>query len=216
MKVHSLMRPEKIYKDIIKQREIDGKTFYNKYNKDFVDVNCTACGNRGRSLFKKYGFEHMLCEKCKTMFCNPRPSETLLDIYYNQFESPKMWTKLLLAADVDRKILQYEPRVNRIISIMSQNKGRNGGTVVDVGAGSGAFSSCLKKSDFFTRVVALDLSEDCINVCKKSGLDAICGTIGDLEDNSADLICINDLIEHLFDPLNFLRKCPDVDSLNNR
>jgi 2-polyprenyl-3-methyl-5-hydroxy-6-metoxy-1,4-benzoquinol methylase/ribosomal protein S27E len=210
MKIYDLMRPEKMYKDIIRQREIDGITFYNKYNNDFVNVNCPACENKGKLLFEKYGFKHRVCENCKTIFCSPRPSEKLLNIYYNQFESPKMWTRLLLETDAERKILQHESRVNKIISIMSQKRGRNGGIVIDVGAGSGAFSSCLKKSEFFTKVIALDLSEDCINVCRKSGLDTICGTIWDLKDNSADLICTNDLIEHLFDPLNFLKKCYKV------
>jgi len=210
VKIYSLMRPEKIYKDIIRQREIDGKTFFNKYNNDFIDVNCPACGNKGKLLFKKYGFEHKLCEKCRTMFCSPRPTEELLNIYYNQFESPKMWTRLLLETGVERKMLQYEPRVNKIISIISQNRRRDGGIAVDIGAGSGAFSRCLKKTGFFTKVIALDLSEDCINVCRKSGLDTICGTIYDLRDYSADLLCINDLIEHLFDPLNFLNKCHKV------
>jgi len=200
------MRPEKTYKDIIKQREIDGIAFYNKYNNDFVNVNCPACGNEGKLLFKKYGFEHKLCENCKTIFCSPRPSDKLLSIYYNQYESLKMWTRLLLETDLERKILQHEPRVNKIISVMRQD-GENGGVIVDIGAGSGAFSNCLKKSKFFTKVIALDLSEDCVKVCRKNGLDAICGTIWDLEDDSADIVCINDLIEHLFDPLNFLKKC---------
>ena len=30
MKIYGLMRPEKMYKDIIRQREIDGSTFYNR------------------------------------------------------------------------------------------------------------------------------------------------------------------------------------------
>ena len=81
MKIYSLMRPEKIYKDIIRQREIDGTNFYNKYKNDFVNVNCPACGNKGKLLFGKYGFKHKLCGKCKTIFCSPRPSEKLLNIY---------------------------------------------------------------------------------------------------------------------------------------
>lgn len=201
------MRPEKIYKDVIRQREIDGITFFNMYNNDFINAGCPACGSKGKLFFKKYGFKHKLCEKCRTIFCSPRPSEELLNIFYNQFESLKMWTRLLLATDTERKMLQYEPRVNKIISIIKRNKGKKGGIAIDIGAGSGAFSMCLKKTDFFTKIIALDLSEDCIKVCRKNGLDAVCGSIWDLEDNSADLICINDLIEHLYDPLSFLKKC---------
>jgi len=210
MKTYNLMRPEKIYKDIIKQREIDGINFYNKHNTDFVNVNCPACGGIGDLFFEKYGFNHKLCRNCKTIFCSPRPTEELLDIYYNQYESLKMWTKLLLETDLDRKILQHEPRVNKIISAMSQKREKNGGIAVDIGAGSGAFSNCLKKSKYFSKIIALDLSEDCVSVCKKNGLDAVCGTIWDLNDNSVDLICMNDLIEHLFDPLNFLKKCHKI------
>lgn len=63
MKIYGLMRPEKMYKDIIRQREIDGTTFYNKYNNDFVNVNCPACGNKGYLINENNKYIDFLLEQ---------------------------------------------------------------------------------------------------------------------------------------------------------
>lgn len=202
-----LMRPKEAYAAVVKQREIDGKSFFEKYNKQFIDIVCPACGKEGIFAFLKYGFSHKICQDCKTIFCSPRPSESLLGSYYNNYNAPRMWTELLLKSDTERKILQHKPRVEKIVSEIKKQGRQNGGIALDLGAGSGAFSVCLKNTGFFKDVVAMDLSEDCVKVCRDKGLKAVLGTIADVDDNSMDLICINDLIEHLFEPLSFLREC---------
>ena len=207
MKNFDLMRPQEVYALVLKQREFDGKSFYEKYNKQFVEIGCPICGGEGKFAFEKYGFSHKICEGCKTLFCSPRPPDSLLTIYYNNYKAPRMWTDLLLKADTERKVLQHKPRVEKIISIIKKQRGLNGGIALDLGAGSGAFSVCLQKTGFFKEVIAMDLSEDCVTACKKQGLKASLGTITDVDDASVNLICINDLIEHLFDPLSFLKEC---------
>ena len=116
-----LMRPKKSYQTILIQREIDGKSFYKKYHKQFVDINCPACGGKGEVIFSKYGFKHKTCSYCNTLFCSPRPQDDLLTIYYNDWESPKMWTNLLIDADNERKMLQYQPRMEKILSLIKQD-----------------------------------------------------------------------------------------------
>jgi 2-polyprenyl-3-methyl-5-hydroxy-6-metoxy-1,4-benzoquinol methylase len=118
-----------------------------------------------------------------------------------------MWTNLLLKADVARKALQYKPRVEQIISAINKNSKMHNGIALDLGAGSGAFSICLKNTDFFQDVIALDLSEACVKACRKQGLNSSVGTIESIDADSIDLICINDLIEHVFDPSSFLTNC---------
>ena len=201
------MRPEGEYKEVLKQRELDGKAFFKKYNNDFIDVLCPACGNKGVNVFEKYGFKHNLCEKCNTLYCSPSPPEDLLTIYYNNYEAPKRWTSLLIKADVERKRLQYEPRVMEIISTIRDRGGANGGTAVDLGAGSGAFALCLKNTGFYKDVIALDFSEPCVEACRQQGLKAVLGGVDKMNDNSADLICMNDLIEHVFKPFDLLKEC---------
>ena len=202
-----LMRPKKSYQTILIQREIDGKSFYEKYRKQFVDINCPACGGKGEVIFSKYGFKHKICSYCHTLFCSPRPQDDLLTIYYNDWESPKMWTNLLLDTDNERKMLQYQPRIEKIVSLIKQDHKEYGGIALDVGAGAGAFALCLKRSKFFSDVITLDLSEDCVSTCKKLGLNALKKSINEMANDAVDLISINDLIEHLYDPYVFLTEC---------
>jgi len=207
MKTFERMRPAELYCNILKQREKDGTSFFNKYKHKFVATTCPACQSKGKEIFEKCGFTHRFCEDCRTIFCSPRPTDESLTVYYNDYEAPKMWTNLLLKTDVTRKTLQYKPRVEQIISTINKNGKLQNGIALDLGAGSGAFSFCLKTTGFFQDVIALDLSEDCVKACRKQGLSASVGKIEDVDANSVDLICINDLIEHVFDPSSFLINC---------
>lgn len=210
MRYFDQIRPKIEYKKVLKQRERDGLSFFKKYNKQFIDVSCPACSQEGEYIFNKYGFKHRVCKNCKTIFCSPRPSEELLSIYYTNYKSPKMWTELLLKADKERKSLQYGPRVKKIVSTIKKNGKTQGGIVLDLGAGSGAFSLCIKNTGFFQEVIAMDLSDSCVQVCKSQELTSLKGTITDINEDSVDLICMNDLLEHLFDPFSFLEKCFEV------
>lgn len=205
--IYEKMRPQAAYEPVIRQRKLDGISFGRKYRKQLVRSNCPACGHEGTKAFEKYGFGHMKCPVCQTLFVSPRPGEKLLDIFYNNYKAPRMWTKLLLQADAERKAVQYTPRVNRIVAIMKEREGGKDRTALDLGAGSGAFAICLKRTKYFKNIVALDLSSDCTAVCSKLGFDTILGSITDVPPNSVDLITMNDLIEHVFDPAKLLRDC---------
>jgi len=207
MKIIELMRPENLYAKIIKQREVDGRSFYKKHDAGFIDVACPACGRQGRPIFKKYGFTHKRCAYCSTLYCSPRPPDRLLEAYYRDFKAAKMWTELLLKADTQRKALQYAPRVEQIISVMRKSGLQRGSLALDFGAGSGAFLLCLKKTGFFKEVMALDHSPECLKACKKSGLKCFSGRIEDLGCQMPELISMNDVIEHIYDPASLLKIC---------
>ncbi|MFH0753285.1 MAG: class I SAM-dependent methyltransferase [Candidatus Omnitrophota bacterium] len=207
MKNAEQMRPPGIYDAVIRQREIDGRAFAQKHGALFVAVSCPACGNKGEESFSKFFFQHNRCSVCRTVFCTPRPPDDLLGIFYNEYEAPRMWTELLLKADVARKALQYRPRVERIIAAVKDNGGGGGGLAVDVGAGSGAFAVCIQQAGFFEKVVALDISSSCVEACQKQGLSTIQGSVRDIVDGSVDLLTMNDLIEHVFDPLALIGEC---------
>ena len=208
--VYEQMRPQVPYEEILRQREKDGRRFYELFSSCFETVRCPACGEAGRAAFEKYGFHHESCPACGTLFCSPRPDEDALLKYYTEFASPKQWTQLLLRTDVERKALQYEPRVRSIIESLVRIGMSPGGAAVDIGAGSGAFALSLKKSEFFSRVIALDLSPDCVSACERQGLEARIGTLGCEQGSSADFLSMNDLIEHVFDPAALLGECARV------
>ena len=210
MKTFEMMRPKDAYEQVLYQREIDGTAFFNKYHEDFVEVGCPACGKEGIPVFTKYGFSHKSCPSCRTLFCSPRPVDRLISLYYTSYKAPELWTQLLLKADRQRKILQHAPRVDKIVTEIRRIRVGSGGIALDIGAGSGAFSSCLNRTGFFNDTIALDISDSCVDACKSCGLTAKKGTIADIETESVDFICMNDLIEHVFDPLALLWECRRV------
>ena len=205
------MRPVDEHQKACELREKCGISFYQMYHKDFVETPCPACGSdKWDFTFTKYGFKHNKCSKCKTLFCSPRPTDELLVEYYANFEAPKYWSELLLKTDISRKLLQYRPRVEKIVTLLRKKFTEREITAVDLGAGTGAFALALKDSGFFKKVIAVDFSDICVQACIKQGLEAYRGTVDDIIENSIGLLTMNDLIEHLSEPLLFLKKCYSV------
>jgi len=207
MRSFDQMRPEGEYRQVLLQRETDGSAFYQAHHDSFIETGCPACGTPGIFSFRKFGFSHKTCPKCSTLFCSPRPVDSQISLYYTTYQAPELWTRLLLKADKQRKILQHTPRVEKIVSIIRSKGLKKGGTALDLGAGSGAFATCLKNSGFFEDTIALDISDSCVTACKNSGLTAWKGSIADVKSASLDLICMNDLIEHVFNPADLLSEC---------
>lgn len=198
------MRPRESYLEILALREKCGIDFFEKHHSRFVNVPCPVCSSQGVAAFEKYGYAHKKCETCSTIWCSERPTEELLGEYYAEWDAPKYWTRLLINTEVERKALQYAPRVEKIVSV---HKAHGGGTsrAADLGAGSGAFAKALLDSGFFNEVVAVDFSDDCVAACSKLGITAIKGSVQDISE--VDILTMNDLIEHVFDPISFIKSC---------
>ncbi|MCO4781854.1 MAG: class I SAM-dependent methyltransferase [Candidatus Cloacimonetes bacterium] len=188
-------------------RETCAVQFFKEKQDTFVNIQCPVCDVDGNFIYFKYGFSHDKCQKCCTVWCNPRPTEASLVEYYATSESAKMWTSILVSTDTSRKQLQYQPRVDSLIATLKQDLSFIADKAVDLGAGSGAFALCLQNKDYFSEVIAIDFDEDCVNVCKQLQLKAMVGSVDQIEEGSANLITMNDMIEHLFDPKDFLERC---------
>lgn len=77
--------------------------------------------------------------------------------------------------------------------------------VLDVGCGAGGFLRAAKRSGL--NAVGLDVSSDAAEICRRDGLSAQAGdflTYG--EPASYDAITMWDVLEHLRDPIAFLRR----------
>ena len=206
-KIINSIRPQESYDKYILLLEKDGVKFYLEENKDFVKVDCPACDSKNEELeFIKYGFEHKKCKNCNTLYVSLRPTEKQLFKYYDSYEAPLYWTNLLTETNNERKYIQHLPRVKKLKEIVEVNDVSKN-LFVDLGAGNGNFAKAVKESNIFNKVIASDLSKDCIEYCKKQGLETHLGQISDFEDNSVDGITFNDLLEHLFSPETFLNTC---------
>ncbi|MFA4991117.1 MAG: class I SAM-dependent methyltransferase [Candidatus Omnitrophota bacterium] len=201
-----LMRPRDLYEKAKLLRERDGVDFYLRKGRLFREVGCVACGSKRAGLrFYKCGFRHVECSRCGTLFVSPRPAEKDLLSYYSDFEAPLFWTQVLLNTDSERKVIQYAPRAKMLVDACRANMAGKDTVFLDVGAGSGNFALAVKQEDYFSKVTALDVSGECVSVCRRKGLDAFRGTLSDYR-GKADCLAMNDLIEHVFSPEDMLRE----------
>lgn len=198
------IRPVNIHNNILLQREKCGVDFYLKNSESFVEIDCPCClKNSGDIVFYKYGYTHKKCKECDTLYVSPRPTQEMLFEYYSSYESPNSWNELLISTNNERKYLQHIPRVEFIINNSDNNKK----VFVDLGAGNGNFAKAVQEVNIFEEVIASDIADGCIEACKKQGLKSIKCTVTDFEEASIDCITFNDLIEHVFNPFEFLSDC---------
>ena len=180
------MRPKELHNKILLIREKSGVEFYLKNSNDFVKINCPSCDNsNGVMQFYKYGYSHLKCKSCNTLYVSPRPTQSMLFDYYENYEAPKAWNDILVQTNNERKYLQHIPRVRKLKEILidSNNEMK---TFVDLGAGNGNFAKAVLEENVFKNVIASDISDSCIETCKNQGLNAKKCSIEDFEDN---LIC---------------------------
>lgn len=206
MKNIDKMRPRELHERILQLRERDGVSFHLKENDGFVETACPACGDDGEFVYKKYGFQHKSCPLCGTLYCSPRPGHEALMRYYSEYEAPAAWNDILVQTNDARKYLQHVPRVEKLAAIMHR-AGTGADAFVEIGAGNGNFSRAVSDHGLFETVHAQDVSETCVASCRDQGLDTSLGTVHDLQDEAFDCVAFNDLIEHVFDPFEFVTTC---------
>lgn len=206
MNAFKAMRPSEIYEKMLVTREKCGAEFFLNESASFVDADCPACGESFLSalfMFYKFGFRHVSCPTCSTLYTTPRPSESKLSAYYNEYEAPRLWTDVLLQTNDSRKYLQHVPRAKKLGALLETHAvGRE--YFVDLGAGNGNFALAVAEMNLFEHVIACDLSPHCASVCKSVGLETVHGTVESFAADSLDCVTSNDLIEHLCDPAAFL------------
>lgn len=204
------MRPIDLHNQALLLREKSGVEFFVIEKDIFIDTDCPVCKHKNNSKleFCKYGFSHLKCYDCNTLYVSPRPPEYKLFEYYDKYEAPNFWTKLLTTTNNDRKYLQHLPRVEKLKRIIEESKNEKK-LFVDLGAGNGNFSKAVDESKIFNEVLATDISDECVESCKNQGLITKKCTIKEFDDNTIDCIAFNDLIEHLFDPSIFINDCFD-------
>lgn len=204
----------------MKEEEIRKRDVFNKYLelvkedidaifKDkgvFIEAACPACGSKENTFqFEKSGFKYVLCNKCGTLFANPRPTFKALTDFYSSSKSGDYWVKefFLPVAEVRREKL-FKPRAELVSSKLKEPEGYVG----DVGAGFGIFLEELAKVWKKAKMVAIEPSIEMAGICRKKGFEVIPQAVEDVTgwDGKFSVITAFELFEHLQDPGTFLEK----------
>jgi len=199
------IRPEALLNRYLELSAQDAKTCFDK--SDRLTVPCVACGEgQSKHQFDKNGFAYTLCQDCGTLFQSPRPSIAAFEEFYRQSESSKYWAEVFFpsVAEIRREKI-FRPRVDRLAGLC-QERGKSIERLIDVGAGYGIFLDEWRKQFPKVQALAVEPSDSLARECRQKGLEVV-ETIAEHvvgHDNSADLVVCFEVLEHVYEPLNFV------------
>lgn len=174
----------------------------------FVTVSCVACGSsENRAEHEKNGFTYVKCEKCGTLFMNPRPDLETLNEFYKNSKNYKFWSENIFPkTEASRRENIVKPRVDRILEICKKHKVTTE-TIVEIGSAFGSFCEEMISRETFKKVIAVEPTPDLANVCRKKNIQVIESIVELIpkEELQANVIVSFEVIEHLFDPKSFLQ-----------
>ena len=199
------IRPKKLFEQFLHLTSLDIKKYFNKPKSN---INCVACGKKGKFSFKKKNFSYCECLSCKTLFVNPRPRESAFFNYYTKASSIKFLTDTLYEKTKDsRRKKIFKPRAKMIFD-MARKNGMKNYSCIDIGGGYGIFAEemlkILKKN-----ISVIEPSPFLAEVCKKKKLIVIQKFLEkvekkDLPSNKKIFTCF-ELFEHLHNPEKFMK-----------
>jgi len=175
----------------------------------FVFVPCPACARHEFSpAFAKGGFSFVTCAYCATIYVNPRPTfQMLMEYQAASHEAARIWVeKIYPISEPVRREHIFKPRAMKVVDLVK--KYHCGTTrIVDVGAGFGTFGEEIANLRFFEEVILVESGALCAENCRRKGLTVIEAPIEEVEIDQVDILTNFELIEHLFDPKEFILSC---------
>ena len=201
------IRPKNLMEDQQIAMNADIEWLKNR-SMDFINVKCPACGsNNSKSLYKKYYLSHLVCKNCFTQYVSPRPTKAVLKDFYKNSLNYAYWAKYIFSASADiRKEKIFKPRALFLKENIS-SKHLNG-NLLEIGSAYGYFCEEVKKLNLFKKVIAIEPTPDLAKVLRNKKIDVIESSYEEAKLNfKFDVIVNFEVIEHLFDPKEFLEWC---------
>ena len=139
--------------------------------------------------------------------CKSRPSKTILEDFYKNSLNYAYWANYIFPASEDiRKKKIFKPRALFLKENLNSN--HLNGNLLEVGSAYGYFCEEIKKLNLFKKVVAIEPTPDLAKVLKNKNIDVIESSYEEAKLSfKFDVIVNFEVIEHLFDPKEFLEWC---------
>lgn len=205
------IRPEQMMVDKQQCVEAD-RQFLLDHHDQWVSVPCPACqADNPRPFGEKQGFAYVECEKCGTVYTNPRPSQAVLDEFYATSQNYAYWNRYIFPATAEvRRDRIFRPRAERLMDYCHTWQ-VSSGVLLEVGAAFGIFCEEVLKTGYFDRVIALEPTPDLAQTCRDKGLEVMESPIEKVEGRAiAHVIAAFEVIEHLFSPIAFIQQCEQL------
>jgi SAM-dependent methyltransferase len=172
------------------------------------DVPCVGCGGISvQSEFEKNGFGYVSCTECGSLFQSPRPALEAFEGFYRDSESGRYWAEEFFPAVAEaRRERIFRPRATRLAA-MCEAKGLCIDRLIDVGAGYGILLEEWRRMKQDTELLAIEPSAMLARECRAKGLEVVEAMAEHVHgyENHADLAICFEVLEHAYDPLQFVR-----------
>lgn len=206
----SLIRKQELFDEMLRLGKEDAEHFFHDTSQR-TNVPCPACGEtRFEPAFTKSSFTYVVCENCKTLFVNPRPSFDQFRDFYTHGKSAKYYAeKFFPPVAEQRRSLIFAPRAQSVAPLVQSGTVR---VVGDIGAGFGIFCEELKKLFSEISILAIEPEQTMAALCREKGFSVIEQSLEDVnaQDQSFDLLTAFELMEHIHTPITFLQKVHEL------
>lgn len=200
------IRPEALLRRYLELSEQDAELCF--VDTPRLNIPCVACGGeRLTGEFEKNGFDYSSCQDCGTLFQSPRPPIAAFEAFYRDSVSSRYWAEEFFPAVAEaRREKIFRPRVERMAELC-RTKGISVEHLIDVGAGYGIFLDEWRQRYPSTQVLAVEPSELLAAECRSKGFAVVEDIAENVSgyDNHADLVVCFEVLEHVYDPLAFVR-----------
>lgn len=206
MKEHEI-RPAELIDRYLELTRKDSELFF-KNKKSRIIISCVACGSaKSKFAFSKHGFSYEICDKCETLYQSPRPPLEHFNKFYIESESSKYWAQIFYPSVADiRREKVFKKRVSDLQSLCIC-QGLEVNKLIDVGAGYGVFLEEWLKNGPATEVLAIEPSYHLAQICRDKQIPVAESILEEVTGSyAADLVTSFEVLEHVFDPLDFLKK----------
>ena len=181
----------------------DGITEFSKMKKyDEKFTKCPACGSENIIHYHKDFRENTiyLCKACRVQFMNPVYSDEYLDDYYSKY--------VILDVDEEKKVILTTKQayvINDNLKAIDQVISTKG-DMLDFGIGNGTHAVVARERGW--NVSGYDVDCKITNtLAEKYNMDVRCGDFfkTNWSEKSFDLIYINQVLEHIKNPVDYLK-----------
>lgn len=202
------IRPRDLFNRFLELSRRDIVTFFG--NKTlFESIECPGCNSQdAEEGLIKYGFRYLICNKCRSLYCSPRPARAELEAFYQKAEAVMFWANHFYPETADaRRRIMFRPRAK-----LARDIAVDGGdaparpVLVDIGSGYGMLMEEARRLGGFDKIIGVEPNCELASVCRERGFAVIDKYAEDLQpdDVQADVATCFEVLEHVHDPRQFL------------